>query len=126
MHSRVVLQNLDDTEKARAELRRIFNDPSRSSQSVQLGALSQWAGYFDDPELALKALQRMQRQGGTATNVMFSMWRPAVKDIRQLPGFKNLVRDLGLVDYWRTTGNWGDFCHPVSSGNGGNDDFECE
>jgi hypothetical protein len=41
--------------------------------------------------------------------------------MRQLPGFKDLVRDLGLVDYWRTSGKWSDFCHPV-----GEDDFECE
>jgi len=32
-----------------------------------------------------------------------------------------MMRDIGLADYWRTIGNWGDFCHPV-----GKDDFECE
>jgi hypothetical protein len=30
-----------------------------------------------------------------------------------LPGFKDFLRQLGLVDYWRTTGNWSDFCRPV-------------
>lgn len=39
----------------------------------------------------------------------------------KLPGFKDLVREVGLVDYRRSSGNWGDFCYPVS-----NDDFECE
>lgn len=34
--------------------------------------------------------------------------------------FKDILRDLGLVDYWRSTGNWGDFCKPV-----GAEDFEC-
>jgi hypothetical protein len=49
------------------------------------------------------------------------IWRPIFKGVRQLPGFKDFVRDLGLVDYWRTSGNWGDFCHPV-----GEEDFECD
>ena len=43
-----------------------------------------------------------------------------MKPMRQLPGFKDLVTKIGLVHYWRTTGNWGEFCHPV-----GKDDFEC-
>ncbi len=27
----------------------------------------------------------------------------------------------GLVDYWRTSGNWSQFCRPL-----GADDFECQ
>jgi hypothetical protein len=30
------------------------------------------------------------------------------------------VRDLGLVAYWRASGNWGEFCRPL-----GEDDFVC-
>ncbi len=40
--------------------------------------------------------------------------------LRADPRFKEIVRDVGLVDYWRASGNWGDYCKPV-----GNDDFEC-
>jgi hypothetical protein len=36
------------------------------------------------------------------------------------PRFKSILRDLGLVDYFRSSGRWGDFCKPV-----GQDDFEC-
>ena len=39
--------------------------------------------------------------------------------VRMLPGFKDLVRDLGLVDYWREFG-WGQHCKPV-----GESDFTC-
>ena len=30
------------------------------------------------------------------------------------------MREAGLADYWRQSGNWADFCGPV-----GEDDFEC-
>ena len=40
--------------------------------------------------------------------------------LRQMPQFKKLVRDMGLVDYWREAG-WPDLCHPK-----GEDDFECD
>jgi hypothetical protein len=40
-------------------------------------------------------------------------------DMRRLPGFKTLMEKEGLLNYWRTTGNWADYCRPV------NDDFEC-
>lgn len=34
--------------------------------------------------------------------------------------FKEVVRGVGLVDYWRAYG-WSDFCKPLAGG----DDFEC-
>ena len=48
------------------------------------------------------------------------VWRPVMRDLRTEPGFKALVKDMGLADYWRATGNWGEFCRPV-----GENDFEC-
>jgi hypothetical protein len=48
------------------------------------------------------------------------IWGPTYREMRRLPGFKDILRRLGLIDYWRTTGNWGDFCRPV-----GDTDFEC-
>jgi hypothetical protein len=39
--------------------------------------------------------------------------------VRKLPGFKELVRREGLVDYWRVNG-WPDRCQPTTA-----DDFEC-
>jgi hypothetical protein len=41
---------------------------------------------------------------------VFSFWRPALSEVRRLSGFGEVVRDLGLVDYWRASGNWGEFC----------------
>jgi tetratricopeptide (TPR) repeat protein len=47
------------------------------------------------------------------------VWLPYFSEMRKLPDFKQYLKERGLPDYWRATGNWGDYCHPV------NDDFEC-
>jgi len=41
-----------------------------------------------------------------------------MSEVRQLPGFKELVTDLNLVAYWRAS-EWADVCRPS-----GDDDFE--
>jgi TolB-like protein len=47
-------------------------------------------------------------------------WHPTYAAVRKTARFKTLMRDLGLVDYWRARG-WPAQCHPV-----GGDDFTCE
>jgi adenylate cyclase len=54
-------------------------------------------------------------------DVLTAIFHPIHRAIRQLPAFKTYVREIGLYDYWRNTGEWGDFCRPV-----GEDDFECD
>lgn len=49
-------------------------------------------------------------------------WMPIFSEGRKLPAFKEYLRQRGVVDYWRATGNWGDYCQPLE----GTDDFECE
>jgi TolB-like protein/tetratricopeptide (TPR) repeat protein len=49
-----------------------------------------------------------------------AIWMLPYSGVRSDPAFKQKLRDMGLVDYWRESGNWGDFCEPV-----GDDDFEC-
>jgi TolB-like protein len=75
-------------------------------------ALSFWAAYFQEPELSLELWSE-------GTLDVPGLWLPLMQDVRKLPAFKDLVRKLGLVDYWRAYG-WSDFCHPV-----GEDDFVC-
>ena len=47
------------------------------------------------------------------------LWLPVLSRARGQPRFKAIVRDLGLHDYWRMSGRWGDFARPV-----GEDEFE--
>jgi TolB-like protein len=116
----VALANLDDAAAARRELRRLFADPRVTADMFSVAAISQWSGYFGDDALALEAWQRLSKSEIGFQIWGFTFWRPVNQGTRKLPGFKALLRDVGLVDYWRKTGQWGEFCKPV-----GADDFEC-
>ena len=91
---------------------------------VRGGILVQWAAYYGDPDFALELYRSLPETVQRA--YIFIMWRRVLHDLHKLPGFKDLMRDVGLVDYWRATGKWADSCRPISSGTGGDDDFECE
>jgi adenylate cyclase len=79
--------------------------------------LARFAVYFGETEKALDALRRAAPHilGVQITNI----WDPGLAPVRKLAGFKDVVRELNLVTYWRTTGQWGEFARPV-----GDDDFE--
>ena len=70
-----------------------------------------WASYYEDDELALKALDRSRD--------LWAFWTPTTARLRPTAKFQAIVRDMGLVEYWREFG-WNDFCSPL-----GEDDFEC-
>lgn len=114
-----VMRNLlDDAPAGLAELRRTLSAlPSVSLQ--QFVVIGVWAAYFGDAAMALDAWKNIVAQHGLPT-LGHIAWQPLFRDMRRLPDFKVALRDLGLVDYWRATGDWGDFCRPL-----GDDDFEC-
>ncbi|NHJ87641.1 MAG: hypothetical protein FK734_19425 [Asgard group archaeon] len=43
------------------------------------------------------------------------VWFPVMHEVRQLPRFKEFVKEIGLVDYWNKFG-WPDFCHQLENG----------
>ena len=108
---------LDTPEKAGAELRFFLTDPAYNNP-FNRSLIAQWASYFGEHELALQIYRELI---GSNLDYIWLIWRPIHKGMRQLPGFKEYVKENGLVDYWRKSGKWGDFCHPV-----GENDFECE
>lgn len=108
---------LDSPETAKQELRRAYLDPDFSDPLSQ-NIIAIYASYFGDYELALKISLKLSERGVLA---MDQIWRPIFHGMRELPGFKDLIRDQRLDDYWRATGNWSDFCRPL-----GHADFECE
>jgi TolB-like protein len=108
---------LDTPEEAGAELRLFLTDPAYNNP-MNRSVIAVWASYFVEHELAL---QIRRESIGSNLNWIWTIWRPIHKGMRRLPGFKDFVRELGLVDYWRTSGKWGDFCHPI-----GDDEFVCD
>ena len=79
-----------------------------------------WAAYYHEPQLALDAMEKMRGfEQGRGLTLMPLLWQPLMRDVRKLPGFKDLVTELKLVDYWREYG-WGEHCKPA-----GETDFSC-
>jgi tetratricopeptide (TPR) repeat protein len=115
--NRELAAHLNDPEAARAAIRRAYQDPV-NDDATRMSILVWYADHFGDRDLALEALRRsLVDLSGTVTGML---WWPFETDLRSDPRFKEIVRDLRLVDYWRSTGNWGEYCRPV-----GDDDFAC-
>jgi TolB-like protein len=104
-----------DSAAVLASLRMAFQAQPRVLPASRIAL---WSAIFGDPQLALRALQA-DDDLGRRTVTALALWRPVMQDVRHLPGFKDLVRKWGLVDYWKQYG-WGEHCKPV-----GADDFVC-
>jgi hypothetical protein len=109
---------LDDPAGAPAEIRALAATVSAEQSPVVFIVLAHWAAYYGAPESALALLRQARPFRGVI--VSQTLWRPVFSNMRKLPEFKDLVRGMGLVDYWREYG-WSDFCRPV-----GDNDFACE
>ena len=105
---------LDHPAAGRAELHRIAALPS-PPDFVRSVLIAYWAAYYGDTQLALEQLGTVAH--GAVDDGL--LWRPVLSEVRKLPGFKELVRREGLVDYWRAKG-WPDVCRPTAG-----EDFEC-
>jgi tetratricopeptide (TPR) repeat protein len=104
----------EDTEAVLSELRELSKESDVSPLTMMvLAAVASWSG---DPQLAFDIYRKSQ-----FFDVPTAIWMPFNKGVRQLPAFKNWAREIGLYDYWRTSGDWGDFCQPVDD-----DDFVCD
>jgi tetratricopeptide (TPR) repeat protein len=110
---------LDDPTGGRAEALRLSSDETVAQNPANFGTLAVWSAYFGDSATSLALIRKWYDSKITRDIVSRSLWNPIYRDMRKLPGFKALVREMGLVDYWRAY-KWPDVCHPV-----GDDDFEC-
>jgi TolB-like protein/DNA-binding winged helix-turn-helix (wHTH) protein len=93
---------------AAAQIRHEASTANRPTKT----ALAYWAAYFGEPELSLELWLEGTRDPA-------GLWQPMMRGVRRLPAFKDVVREMGLVDYWRAYG-WSDFCRPI-----GDEDFTC-
>jgi len=109
-------KHLNSPKEGLTEMRRIYTENKNLSSSENI-YISLWAAYFGDSEFALDAFEKgiSIHSGG-----LFAIWYPAMREVRNTPRFKEYVREIGLIDYWKEFG-WPDLCSPV-----GDDDFVCE
>jgi adenylate cyclase len=111
-----VYEHFEEPAAALAVLREAFEDPA-NQDGMRLVMIGWYASQFGDQGLALEAVRRGCLKAGSI--LTYTIWMGYLGRLRRTPGFKQFVRDLGLYDYWRGSGNWGEFARPV-----GDDDFE--
>jgi adenylate cyclase len=108
---------LDQPEFCKDLLRQALEDPANHDASRTMIIGIEAGLYGDDGSLAVEAFRRALLEFDFYAK--FVLWWPTLRRARQTPGFKQLIRDLGVYDYWRKSGQWGDFARPL-----GDDDFE--
>jgi TolB-like protein len=113
--AKALLLVFDDKPKARAVLHSWYEDKGFQHFS-KWDLIPFLAAWYRDDELVLRVWR-----DELPTDMLRTLyiWGPAFSSARARPEFKALVRDLGLVDYWRAYG-WADKCRPVDDL-----DFEC-
>jgi adenylate cyclase len=111
-----VREYFDNPKEALNKLHQIYTDDNALSER-DITDISILAAYLSDTDFAMEAMER----GNTINTAgLFKVWFPVMKNVRQLPRFKEHMREIGLVDYWKQYG-WPDLCRPV-----GDDDFVCD
>jgi hypothetical protein len=97
----------DDSAAAMTMLRDA--DAASEGWPTKLHDIALLAAYFGDAALALRLEAEKIRY---APMRLQFMREPLMDDARRLTGFKQLVIDIGLVDYWREFG-WANACRPI-------------
>ena len=107
------MQHLADRPEAALDAaRQAFGDPANQdiTRTISIALLGD---HYGDRDLAFAAMRRIVDMRGANT---YMFWMPWETGLRADPRFKAIVSDLGLVDYWRSSGNWGDFAKPIGEG----------
>jgi len=74
---------------------------SRETEIMMMAELGGTKQAIEAANFALNRGQQLQPQ---------YLFTPVTRNIRKDPGFVPLARRMGLIEYWRETGKWPDFC----------------
>lgn len=102
---------VDDFDESTEDIIALINDPSVTP--LELGYMARLVALMGQPQIALDYWFGMDASP--------AIWDGVFDDMRRLPDFNQLLQEKGMVDYWRATENWGEFCVP-----GGGQDFVCK
>jgi TolB-like protein/DNA-binding winged helix-turn-helix (wHTH) protein len=111
------LYEIRDRPRAALSLLRRAADVAGLRDPTRQIMLAWWLAHYGDTDGALTCLERAYIEARYA-NVAF-LWYPVLSEARRDRRFKEIVRGIGLVDYWRSRGDWGDHFRPLDG-----DDFE--
>jgi hypothetical protein len=114
-----IKERLDRPDSALAFLRPLVK-PGQGT--LELLGISMFLAYFADTGKALEAFDLLNTRMAIGNPQILANWDPLYRDVRKLAGYKKLVRDVGLVGYWREHGK-GDYCEPRDPNW---DDFDCQ
>jgi len=110
---RTVLSDTATVEQSLSELRGFYAGDTDPIIRISIAAL---AAFLGDQQLAMRAIKASLDESLVP---IIMIWQPVFREVRQLDEFKDYMREIGLVEYWREYG-WPDLCRPS-----GADDFEC-
>jgi hypothetical protein len=102
---------LDDPPQLALQTLRRNYEEAKARSRAHLLPMADFALLLGDRKLSLEVLH-----ASASTQSLHGIWRPALSEIRHLPEFEDFVRQVGLVDYWRASGDWGDFCREAGNG----------
>ena len=102
---------VNDFEASTEDIIAMINDPSITP--LELGYVARLVAVMGQPEIALDYW--------FGQDASPAIWDKVYEDMRRLPDFNQLLQEKGVVDYWRVSENWGEFCVP-----GGGQDFVCK
>jgi tetratricopeptide (TPR) repeat protein len=83
-----------------------------------LSFLMLMAGAYGDTDLANRLLREAFLRKGWGAH--FLIWHDALSETRKTAEFGQFLEEYGVVELFRSTGEWNDYCRPV-----GEDEFEC-
>ncbi|MEM1187191.1 MAG: winged helix-turn-helix domain-containing protein [Pseudomonadota bacterium] len=110
-----VRESFDDPDRALALLRELREDETGDWPS-KYHDIALLAAFFGDPEFALEVFSTEVRLTPIRNG---ALWYPVFAEVRRLPEFEALMREIGLVEYWNEFG-WTDHCRPSAGG-----EFHC-
>ena len=112
-----MIASLDDPQTALRELHRLYEDPSVAEPVLNHRDIALWAGYFGDAQFALDAMRSLVTANSAQA---VYLWLPQLEQMRQLPEFGALLREIGIVAHWQEYG-WPEICRPLDG-----ESFRCD